>query len=520
MVTWVYEAQGAPVGPASRHPLTDQERRGKQIYLHGTSASGRTIMARFGDAATQVPASALVCVNCHGYAGQGKPEGGLSPSNITQEALTKPYGVTHPSGRTHPAYNDLFLRRAITMGIDPAGNTLSTAMPRFQFTHDEADDLVAYVKRLGTYHDPGLTEQSVRVGVLVPGQSAKHDRAQIVKAVLSGYFEDLNMQGGIFNRRVEIRFAQPGQTPAQTTERVKDLIDNQEVFAIVSAFIEGAETEIAALIRAEEVPLVGAVTDFPEVGFPLNRYIFYLLSGQREMARAMVDFAVQSHPSQRPRVAILYSQGQTKRSVVQAIEDQCQASYGQPVAKLGYAPDRFEAKDMVAKLKAQHIETLFFLGTRQEHALLLEEVHRQDWQPDLFVPGSEVGKELFDRAAGLAGRVFLAFPRGPADQTPPAVKGFGAFSRKHKLPMRHLTTQLQAYCSAMVLVEALKRAGRDLSREKLTMALEGLYEFETGLIPAITFGPNRRIGSLGAYIVSVDCQSKRLIPASGWVEPQ
>ena len=48
-----------------------------------------------------------------------------------------------------------------------------------------------------------------------------------------------------------------------------------------------------------------------------------------------------------------------------------------------------------------------------------------------------------------------------------------------------------------ILVHVLELSGKDLSREKLVTTLEGLYEFETGLMPKITFGPNRRIGVLG-----------------------
>jgi hypothetical protein len=44
-----------------------------------------------------------------------------------------------------------------------------------------------------------------------------------------------------------------------------------------------------------------------------------------------------------------------------------------------------------------------------------------------------------------------------------------------------------------------------------------LYEYDTGLMPKITFGPNRRIGALGAYIVTIDPE-KKLFPASvEWV---
>jgi len=71
--------------------------------------------------------------------------------------------------------------------------------------------------------------------------------------------------------------------------------------------------------------------------------------------------------------------------------------------------------------------------------------------------------------------------------------------------------------AAKILGEGLKRVGKDLSREKLIQVLEGLYEYPTGLTPAITYGPNRRIGALGAYIVNVDLKEKQFVPASGWI---
>ena len=71
--------------------------------------------------------------------------------------------------------------------------------------------------------------------------------------------------------------------------------------------------------------------------------------------------------------------------------------------------------------------------------------------------------------------------------------------------------------AAQILVHALELSGKDLSRERLVTTLEGLYEYETGLMPKITFGPNRRIGVLGAYIVTIDPE-KKLFPATAeWI---
>ena len=184
------------------------EEHGKHIYLRGTSPSGQGITALLGQTDTEVPASVLTCASCHGYDGRGKPEGGVVPSNITWEALTKPYGITRPSGRHHPPYTERLLRRAITVGIDPAGNQLHMAMPRFQMSHQDLADLITYLKQLGKSLDPGLTETTIEVGTILPPGRRLAEMSQAVRAVLEAYFDEVNQAGGIYNRRIVLRFAE------------------------------------------------------------------------------------------------------------------------------------------------------------------------------------------------------------------------------------------------------------------------------------------------------------------------
>src|SRR5262245_25941456 len=75
-----------------------RQSRGRQIYRQGTSQSGKEILAYIGDASVEVPASSIACAGCHGLDGRGKPEGGVNPSNVTWESLTKPYGSKNPDG--------------------------------------------------------------------------------------------------------------------------------------------------------------------------------------------------------------------------------------------------------------------------------------------------------------------------------------------------------------------------------------------------------------------------------------
>jgi ABC-type branched-subunit amino acid transport system substrate-binding protein len=115
-------------------------------------------------------------------------------------------------------------------------------------------------------------------------------------------------------------------------------------------------------------------------------------------------------------------------------------------------------------------------------------------------------------------RVFLSFPSVPADVTPEGLAELRALQQKYKFASRHTASQLMAFAAARIFTEALKRAGRDLSREKLITALEGLYEYDTGVTPSITFGPNRRVGAMGGYVVSVDPAKREFVSASGWVK--
>ena len=66
-------------------------------------------------------------------------------------------------------------------------------------------------------------------------------------------------------------------------------------------------------------------------------------------------------------------------------------------------------------------------------------------------------------------------------------------------------------------MEALERAGRGLSRERLIASLEGLYRYPGAYTPALTYGPNRRIGALGAYVVAPDLENRRLMPGGEWI---
>jgi ABC-type branched-subunit amino acid transport system substrate-binding protein len=128
------------------------------------------------------------------------------------------------------------------------------------------------------------------------------------------------------------------------------------------------------------------------------------------------------------------------------------------------------------------------------------------------------GKELPTSVTAFKNKLFIAFPTLPADLNTDGVAEFRSLHEKYRFTARHTASQLAAFAAAKVFVEGLRRAGRDVSREKLITALEGLYEYDTGLTPRITFGPNRRVGAAGAHVVAIDLAEKEFATASGWIK--
>src|SRR6185503_5349710 len=136
-------------------PLTAAERRGRALYLRGESSSKREITAIVGE--LDVPASTVTCAGCHGRRGEGKTEGGVTAGNLTWSNLIKPYGHTHPTGRKHGPFTESTFASAVVRGVDPAGNKLVVAMPRYHISIEDMNDLIAYIKRLEFDRDPGVT---------------------------------------------------------------------------------------------------------------------------------------------------------------------------------------------------------------------------------------------------------------------------------------------------------------------------------------------------------------------------
>lgn len=474
-----------------------REQRGKQLYREGSAADGTRVTATLGQGSLTLPATRIPCASCHGPDGLGRPDAGVVPSDITWANLTRPYGLRHNNGRSHPPYAADTIIRAVTSGVDPAGNLLDPAMPRYTLNNQAAQDLVAYLKRLGSEGDRGVRPKEIVVAAVVPSGGALAEIGSVVGRLLSGYFDRVNREGGIYNREIVLKTAS-FDASGSAVDALRRLMSEREVFAVVAPVVLGQEGTFAEYTESAALPVIGPLSPNQQNGIAGQRFTFYLMASREDQARALVKY-VHTEVAD-PRIAILSSDDGDSRRIGDAITHE--NVQWTPALTLQWPRGKAIA-DIVSRLRLADVNTVFYDGDPTGLVMLAEEAARSGWQPAILTSGWAVTRESFVRLSAAGSRVFVAYPLLDSDQSPGALERLYALQAAYDIPVRHLPMQVSALASARIVIEGLQRGGRDLTREKFAAALATLQNFETGLLPPISFGPNRRTGVRGAHVVAL-----------------
>jgi ABC-type branched-subunit amino acid transport system substrate-binding protein len=351
---------------------------------------------------------------------------------------------------------------------------------------------------------PGVTANSITIGSLAPLTGDNADTGNAVKAVLTAYFDDLNQHGGIYGRRIVLRFAESGASAAATLKNAKRLAATP-VFAMVAPFVPDAEQKLAAVAQASKIPLVGLLAlSIPNE--PVNREVFYLLPGFQQLEQELVRFAATGKTAEKTAVVVADNKLETDVSAaMQATWKELSVEKPQE-----FAFSAAKGAEVIQDLHNQGIERVFFIGDGEQLAPWIQAADKAEWAPRVFVLGPLLDESILGAPARFQGRIFAAYPQLQPEVG--AVDEFDYFLSSHNLASDHRLVQISAYCAAKILVEALARAGKNVTREKLIQTLEQMRDFRTGLLPGITFGANRRVGSFKAEIVCVDLASHSFQP--------
>ncbi|HLK53586.1 MAG TPA: ABC transporter substrate-binding protein, partial [Candidatus Angelobacter sp.] len=342
---------------------------------------------------------------------------------------------------------------------------------------------------------PGVTATQIVIGNISPAQSADDDTGATVRAVLSAYFEDLNQRGGIYGRQISLRLADAGVDSAATVKNARRLVA-APIFAMVAPFVPGAEKNLAALARTNKVPVVGLMAlSVPDE--PSNREVFYLLPGFEQLEQELIRFSAVEGKRATDKTAVVVADAELQSEVSPAMQATWKELGVDKPREFSFSQEN--GQKMVHDLQAQGIDTVFFVGDGEQAAQWIQAAESAEWTPRVFVLGPLMDENILAAPTRFQGKIFAAYPQLQPESG--AVDQFEEFLQRHTLTHDHRLLQISAYSAAKILEDALIHAGKNVTREKLILQLEQMRDFKTGLLPGITFGVNRRIGSFKAEIV-------------------
>lgn len=474
----------------STEKLTPAQLAGKKIYTEGIGSSDVKITANMSG--VKVPATVMKCINCHKADGTGNAEGGITPSNVTWSYLTRPYGGVRLSGEKYPSYTEQSLRKVITQGIDPAGNKVHNAMPTYNMTRTDLDNLIAYLKVLGEKSDVGLTKSTIHIGIALNGsQNESNSKNEAVKKVVQAYCKKVNENGGIYNRTLETSFFDANEK-----------IDEDEYFMITGF---GDQKNIASTTTPTLFPYSEQLTK-NGLNNPNTFYIYPSIIAQNH---ALVDFSKKHETlSHCDEITIIYTNDEQRQTIANSISSYYSTNHG--ILPKQFIINSTNVKEIALNKNISSKGLIFFIGATQLGNELLKSLDLVDKSPSLLASGSVSGVDLFNMPEAFYGKVFIAYPTWITQRSRAGISTYQSLKKDNELLSNWKGSQLDAMSMIMTLEECLKEIGSDLTQDKLIRSLEGLYQFSNGLTPPLTYNVNQRVGSSNVYIATIDATVKQL----------
>jgi branched-chain amino acid transport system substrate-binding protein len=356
--------------------------------------------------------------------------------------------------------------------------------------------------------EPGITPDSIAIGAFGPisGPAAYIGLAGRDGANLA--IKEINAAGGINGRKLTMIFEDDGHSPTKALAAVKKLIDQDHVSLIFC--VAGSNGTIGSidLVRENGRVMYVSFASAPGVTWPFARNLFR--GGTTEVPRYGELYAEFLHDQLKAaKVAILSGREEYPKNEGDALTAQLKSWYQTaPVKRTEFNIGDKDFTPQLLEIQAANPQVIAIFGNPAEAAIAMRQAKELGMNQPFFVGSNMVDQGLLSAAKqsaeGASG--FALIPLLPASSNPEMKSWLAKWKQEYpNLPAgRPNTFDLLAYADMYVLADALKRAGRDLSTEKLIDALEATKEYRVGSIATPrTFTKKHHIGNLRLQAMQV-----------------
>lgn len=323
----------------------------------------------------------------------------------------------------------------------------------------------------------GVTDKEIVIGQFAATSGPAAQLGQRMQLGMQAYFNAVNAQGGVNGRTIKLLTRDDGYEPEKAAAAVRALIREDKVFALAGSV--GTPTGLAALpiLTEEQVPLVGLFTGAQALREPFNRQVFHVRASYFDETERIVQHLTTLGIK---KIAVFYQNDAYGIAGLEGVVRALTRRQLKPVATATVERNSVDvAKSLAAILKSEP-EVVVQISAYKSCATFIKQARAKGYGGQFFnvsfVGAKALADELGAAGQGVVISQVVPFPYSPNS---PIV-------REYQQRMLDAGRQdfdfssLEGYLTARVLVEGLRRAGRNLSRERLIRGLESMQDVDLG----------------------------------------
>ena len=329
---------------------------------------------------------------------------------------------------------------------------------------------------------PGVTENSILIGSCsaLDGPVSFLGRQTVLGA--SAYLHMVNDDGGVFGRKIQLEAFDDSYDPDKAPACFKRMT-KEGVFAL--GFFVGTPTAkvYVPLAQEDKIPVVGLFTGAQMLYEPLKHEVINVRASYYDETREQVDKLWEINIR---KIGVIYQDDPFGKAVLDGVKLALQKHNAAPVAQGTFTRGSVEISAGLKDVMAARPQAVVVVGPYASAAAIVKQAHANGWRPQ-FLTVSFVGTEKYIAEAGAdAEGTIITQVMPPYDRTDyPTVAQYRKCLAKYSPGEAPTFVSLEGFVDAMVVVEGLKRAGKDLTREKFIAAIESIHDMNAGLGPRL-----------------------------------
>jgi branched-chain amino acid transport system substrate-binding protein len=341
-------------------------------------------------------------------------------------------------------------------------------------------------------YDTGATDTEIKIGN-VEAYSGPVSAYGVIGKTEDAYFKMINDGGGINGRKINFISYDDGYSPPKTVEQVRKLIESDEVLLTFNALGTPTQTAVQKYQNAKKVPQLFIASGASKWNDPKEfPWTMGFQPSYRVEARIFAKYILKAKPD--AKVAVFYQNDDFGKDYVAGLKE----VFGDKTSSILIAEESYETTEPsidshIVKLKNTGVDVLVNISTPKFAAQAIKKMAAMEWKPmhvmtDVAISiGAVMQPAGFENCEGILSAIYIKDASDSQWKDDAGMKKFMAFIDKY-MPGANVADAnlVYGYAAAQTMVQVLKQAGDDLTRENVMKQAASLKDFTPDtLLPGI-----------------------------------